>query len=70
MALARQVNRFAHTLIGVGLWLATVPKNRPHFWGFPHAATGRGVLRLVNEGIINAEMAKRHAKPSTRKRVV
>lgn len=63
------MNRLAHGLMGLGLWLATLPANRPAFWTFPFAMTGRGVLRLVNETLTAKEMARRHAKPSSRKRV-
>lgn len=63
------MNRFGHRLIGLGFWICTLPKLRPPFWTFPFRMTGHGALTIVNEALESKEMARRHAKPSSRKRV-
>lgn len=55
-------------LVGLGLWLAQRPRQPldtvPSF-----TLIGRGAIAKLNDVWQQAEMARRHAKPSTRKRV-
>ena len=54
-------------LIAVGLWLCQRPRGP-----FPRhlLATGRYCVAMLNKAFQDAEIARRHAKPSSRKRVV
>ena len=56
-------------LVGVGLWLAQKPRQPigtvPSF-----TLIGRGAIAKLNDVWQQAETARRHAKPSTRKRVL
>lgn len=61
--------RWAHRLIGLGCWLATPKAQRPDWRTFPFRLTGHGALALLAEALDAKELARRHAKPSTRKRV-
>ena len=56
-------------LIGLGLWLATVPANRVPLRTLDTRAYGRWALAKLNEAWERDELARRHAKPSTRRRV-
>ena len=59
------MTRLAHRLIGFGLWLAQ-RKRGP----MPDClAVGRWAVATLNAEQERAEIAKRHAKPSTRRRV-
>ena len=55
-------------LVGFGLWLAQRPRQPlgtvPSF-----TLIGRGAIATLNEVWQQAEVARRHAKPSSRKRV-
>lgn len=54
-------------LIAFGLWLCQRPRGP-----FPRRLllTGRWAIALLSKAAQEAEIAKRHAKPSSRKRVV
>jgi hypothetical protein len=54
-------------LIALGLWLCQRPRGP-----FPRhlLLTGRWAISLLNKAATDAELARRHAKPSSRKRVV
>jgi hypothetical protein len=55
-------------LVGLGLWLAQRP--RQPFGTVPSfTLIGRGAIATLNEVWQQAEVARRHAKPSSRKRV-
>jgi hypothetical protein len=56
-------------LVGLGLWLAQRPRQPLHAVP-PFALVGRGAIAKLNDVYQQAELARRHAKPSTRKRVV
>ena len=59
------MNGFACRLIGLGLWLAQ--RNRGEM---PDVlALGRWAVVTLNEQYQRTEIARRHAKPSTRRRV-
>lgn len=63
-------HRIGHRLIGLGLWLVTLPTLRPPLWHFAARQTGAGAVRIVNDGLERQELARRHAKPSSRKRII
>ena len=59
------MTRLAHRLIGFGLWLAQRQRGP-----MPDClAVGRWAVVTLNAERERAEIAKRHAKPSTRRRV-
>ena len=59
------MTRLACRLIGLGLWLA-----QRHRGPMPNLLSlGRWAVVTLNEEQQRAEMARRHAKPSSRKRV-
>ena len=55
-------------LVGLGLWLSQRPR-QPFGTVPPFAALGRAAIAKLNDVWQQAELARRHAKPSTRKRV-
>lgn len=63
------MRRVGATLIGVGLWLCQRPRQPlAALPGF--AAMGLAAIGRLNESWARAEFAARHAKPSTRRRVL
>ncbi len=64
-----RTNRVAHQLIGLGLWLATPKARRAVFADVDLVALGRWAVVQLNSQHQASEMARRHAKPSTRKRI-
>ena len=64
-ATGASMTRLAHRLIGFGLWLAQ--RNRGPMPDL--LALGRWAVVTLNEDQHRVEIARRHAKPSSRKRV-
>lgn len=62
------MTRLGATLVGFGLWLAQKPRQPLHTMP-AFGAIGRGAIGTLNRVWQEAEIAKRHAKPSSRKRV-
>jgi hypothetical protein len=58
------MTRFAHRLIGFGLWLA---QRRRGPFPTDCLALGRWAVATLNAEQERVEIAKRHAKPSTRR---
>lgn len=63
-------NRLACRLIGLGLWLAQRPDVRQPWPVVDLLAVGRWAVVQLNGQADQREIARRHAKPSTRRRVV
>lgn len=68
-ARATFTNRTGQRLIGWGVWLCTLRQNRTPWFATDHRAVGRVTLFALNQHTERVEMAKRHAKPSTRRRI-
>ena len=64
-----RTNRLAHRLIGLGLWMATPLNRRGAFAEVDLVALGRWAVVQLNSQHQASEMARRHAKPSSRKRI-
>lgn len=64
------MNRLACRLIGFGLWLATDSKTRVPFGVLDTLALGRWAVVQLNAAMQARELARRHAKPSTRRKVL
>jgi hypothetical protein len=63
------MNHLAHRLIGLGLWMATPKAKRGAFTNVDLVALGRWAVVQLNGQHQASEMARRHAKPSSRKRI-
>lgn len=55
-------------IVGFGLWLATPRSARPNL-KLSHGERGKVAIRILNAQGERDELARRQAKPSTRKRV-
>lgn len=62
-----EVANLGARLIALGAWLTQKPRGP-----FPRnlLVTGRYCVAMLNKAFQDAEIARRHAKPSSRKRVV
>jgi hypothetical protein len=63
-------HRLACRLVGMGLYLAAPKHDRPEWSRVNWLTTGLSAIRELNALGQQREIAKRHAKPSTRKRVL
>lgn len=63
-------NRMARRLVGFGLWLATDKAHRAPFEALDALALGSWAIGKLNAAMQADELARRHAKPSSRRRVV
>lgn len=63
------VNRVACRLVGLGLWLAAGPRSRTPLQAVNFLLLGRWAVARLNTAWEQDELARRHAKPSSRQRV-
>jgi len=61
--------RLALWCIGFGLWALTPRAKRKALWDTRLVHIGRNAVLALNAAATRDELARRHAKPSTRKRI-
>lgn len=63
-------HKWGLSLIGFGLWLSKPKGKREPLRAMHFAEAGRWAVERLNHDYQQAEIARRHAKPSSRRRVV